>query len=383
GVVLIGGDPGIGKSTLLLQAADKLAAKGLRVLYISGEESAWQIRLRARRLGCESGELYVLAETNLDAIRQQTGELQPALVIVDSIQMLYDSAIPSAPGSVAQVRECAATLIHQAKSSSVPIVLIGHVTKEGNIAGPRTLEHMVDTVLYFEGDKHHNFRILRAVKNRFGATSEIGIFEMGNGGLAEVLNPSQALLEEYDSQRAGAAICPTVEGTRVLLVEIQALVAPAPAMSSPRRRVSGLDHNRASMLLAVLERRAGMPLSRHEAYLNIAGGITVEEPAADLATCFAIASSMTEQRLPPATVFIGEVGLGGEVRSVNMLQARLDEAAKLGFEQAVIPKVRGKLTTPKGMKLVSVTDVAQALAKFYLVKPRGKPPQQENQADDC
>ncbi|MCC6465466.1 MAG: DNA repair protein RadA [Planctomycetes bacterium] len=367
--ILLSGDPGIGKSTLTLQAAQRFAEAEQRpVLYVTGEESAEQVKLRAERLSCLSGHLYVVAETNLDAIRNHVRDLAPALCIVDSIQTMYDQELPSAPGSVGQVRECAAGIIMQAKSSGMPVVIVGHVTKEGTVAGPRTLEHMVDTVLNFEGEKFQAYRLLRASKNRFGGTGELGVFEMRQEGLVEVENASRIFLDEYDNSRSGCAILPAAEGTRVLLVEVQALVSPSP-MQSPRRRFTGLDQNRAHMLLAVLERRAGIRLSQLEVYLNVVGGVMVEEPAADLAACFAVASSANEVKLPPATVFLGEVGLAGEIRTVSQMQARLDEAAKLGFTQAVVPRLRGEnIRAPAGFKLVQLGNLREGLERFYLVE---------------
>ena len=366
--VLISGDPGIGKSTLTLQAAHKFGqTTGKAVLYVTGEESAEQIKLRAERLDCLGNELFVVAETMLDAIRNHIHELQPALCVIDSVQTLYDSELPSAPGSVGQVRECAAGVIMQAKSLNMPVILVGHVTKEGTVAGPRTLEHMVDTVLNFEGEKFQAYRLLRASKNRFGSTGELGVFEMRQEGLVEVENASKVFLDEYDSARSGCAILPAAEGSRVLLVEVQALVSPSP-MASPRRRVTGLDQNRAHMLLAVLERRAGLKLSQMEAYLNVVGGVNVDEPGGDLAASFAVASSATEVRLPPGTVFIGEVGLAGEVRAVAHMQQRLDESARLGFTQAVVPKLRGEnIRPPQDFKLIQINNLREGLEKFYLV----------------
>ena len=366
--VLISGDPGIGKSTLTLQAAHKFGqTTGKAVLYVTGEESAEQIKLRAERLDCLGNELFVVAETMLDAIRNHIHELQPALCVIDSVQTLYDSELPSAPGSVGQVRECTAGVIMQAKSLNMPVILVGHVTKEGTVAGPRTLEHMVDTVLNFEGEKFQAYRLLRASKNRFGSTGELGVFEMRQEGLVEVENASKVFLDEYDSARSGCAILPAAEGSRVLLVEVQALVSHS-AMASPRRRVTGLDQNRAHMLLAVLERRAGLKLSQMEAYLNVVGGVNVDEPGGDLAASFAVASSATEVRLPPGTVFIGEVGLAGEVRAVAHMQQRLDESARLGFTQAVVPKLRGEnIRPPQGFKLIQINNLREGLEKFYLV----------------
>lgn len=367
--ILFAGSPGIGKSTLTLQAAN-MVAKGGPVLYVTGEESAEQIKLRAERLHCDAAELFVVSETNLDAIRNHLQSLKPRLCVIDSVQTLYDQELPSAPGSVAQVRECAAGIIMQAKSSGTPVFIVGHVTKDGNIAGPRTLEHMVDTVLNFEGEKFQNYRLLRASKNRFGSTGELGVFEMRDDGLREVENASRLFLDEYDHSRSGCAILPACEGTRVLLVEVQALAGPSP-LENPRRRVTGLDVNRAHMLLAVMERRAGFKLSRLEVFLNIVGGVSVEEPAADLAACFAVASSATEVKLPPHTVFMGEVGLSGEVRAVNNMQQRIDEAARLGFKQAVCPRLRGlSLRVPREFRLLEIGDVREGLEKFYLVDSR-------------
>jgi len=366
--ILFAGAPGIGKSTLTLQAANKVAQHAGPVLYVTGEESAEQIKLRAARLNCDAAELFVVSETNLDAIRNHMQALKPRLAVIDSVQTLYDQELPSAPGSVAQVRECAAAIIMQAKSSGTPVFLVGHVTKDGTIAGPRTLEHMVDTVLNFEGEKYQSYRLLRASKNRFGGTGELGVFEMRGDGLAEVENASRIFLDEYDHSRSGCAVLPACEGTRVLLVEVQALTATSP-MENPRRRVTGLDVNRAHMLLAVMERRAGFKLSRLEVYLNIVGGVSVEEPAGDLAACFAVASSATEVKLPPATVFIGEVGLSGEVRAVNNLQQRIDESARLGFKQAVGPRLRGlHLRVPPDFRVLELADLREGLEKFYLVE---------------
>jgi DNA repair protein RadA/Sms len=364
--ILIGGAPGIGKSTLTLQAADRIASIGGPVLYVTGEESAEQVRMRAERLRCRSPELYVVAETNLDMIRNHMQALKPRFCVIDSVQTLYDQELPSAPGSVGQVRECAASVILQAKSTGMAVAIVGHVTKDGTLAGPRTLEHMVDTVLSFEGEKYQSYRILRASKNRFGGTGELGVFEMQATGLAEVANPSRVFLDEYDHARPGCAILPAAEGSRVLLVEVQALAVPS-GMQMPRRRVTGLDQNRAHMLLAVMERRAGFKLSQFEVYLNVVGGIEIEEPAADLAACFAVASSACEVKLPPATVFVGEVGLAGEVRGVQNQQQRLEEAAKLGFKQAVAPRMKGQaLRAPRDFKLIEIADLREGLEKFYL-----------------
>jgi DNA repair protein RadA/Sms len=336
--VLVGGDPGIGKSTLLLQAAAALAQARKRVLYVSGEEAIEQVRLRARRLGLAGATLELAAAINLrDIGAALEGAADATLVVIDSIQTMWLDSIESAPGTVAQVRACAFELIRLAKSRGFALVLVGHVTKEGAIAGPRVLEHMVDAVLYFEGDRGHQFRILRAVKNRFGATDEIGVFEMTDRGLAEVPNPSALFLAERRGNIAGSAVLAGMEGTRPVLLEVQALLA-ANAGGSPRRSVVGWDSGRLGMLLAVLEARCGLRLAATDVYLNIAGGLRVTEPAADLAVAAAIASAATEQPTAPDTVYFGEVGLSGEVRQVAQAEARLKEAAKLGFAGACLPR---------------------------------------------
>jgi DNA repair protein RadA/Sms len=359
--VLIGGDPGIGKSTLLLQAADRIAASGLRVLYVTAEESLLQTKLRAERLGVTTEHLLLLAETNLDTILEQIKAVEAQLVIIDSIQMVYSPDLPSAPGSVGQVRECAMKLVYVAKRRNTPVFLVGHVTKGGNIAGPRTLEHMVDAVLYFEGDRHHTFRLLRAVKNRFGPTNEIGVFEMTRDGLGEVENPSKLFLTESAGAGTGSVVVPCMEGSRALLVEIQALLATA-RYGSPERKATGVDYGRVCMLLAVLERRAGLQLINQDVFVNVAGGVRVDEPSADLGICVAIASSFQEFPVQKESIMIGEVGLGGEIRGVSQLEGRLYEAAKLGFRHAWIPANSGKLTDkPKDMKLHPVSTVAEAL----------------------
>jgi DNA repair protein RadA/Sms len=366
--VLVGGDPGIGKSTLLLQAAAALARAGRRVLYISGEESVDQVRLRARRLGVADAPLELAAAINL---RDITAALErapdTALVVIDSIQTMWLDSIESAPGTVAQVRAAAFELIRLAKAAGFALVLVGHVTKDGAIAGPRVLEHMVDAVLYFEGDRGHQFRILRAVKNRFGATDEIGVFEMTDQGLAQVANPSALFLAERRGNIAGSAVFAGLEGTRPVLVEVQALLA-ANAGGSPRRQVIGWDGGRLSMLLAVLETRCGLRLSGTDVYLNIAGGLRISEPAADLAVAAALASAATEQPTSPDMVYFGEVGLSGEVRQVAQADARLKEAAKLGFAQATLPRrvARGNrpAAAPEGLRLDEIGHLADLVAQF-------------------
>ncbi|MBD8070980.1 DNA repair protein RadA [Bacillus sp. PS06] len=359
-LVLIGGDPGIGKSTLLLQVSAQLA-KGNRVLYISGEESVKQTKLRSDRLGVTSKELFVLSETDLEHISQSINELDPAFVVVDSIQTMYHSSINSAPGSVSQVRECTSELMRIAKTKGIAIFIVGHVTKEGSIAGPRLLEHMVDTVLYFEGERHHTYRILRAVKNRFGSTNEMGIFEMKESGLDEVANPSEIFLEERSQGAAGSTVVASMEGTRPVLVEIQALISPT-SFGNPRRMATGIDQNRVSLLMAVLEKRVGLLLQNQDAYLKVAGGVKLDEPAIDLAVAISIASSFRDKPTGATDVFVGEVGLTGEVRRVSRIEQRVQEAAKLGFKRVIIPERNiGGWSVPKGIEIVGVSDVRQAL----------------------
>lgn len=336
-MVLIGGDPGIGKSTLLLQVSALLAGCGGQVLYVSGEESAQQIKMRARRLGLSPDNLYLLTETNLHAIIEQIRQLAPTAVVVDSIQTVYLDELTSAPGSVSQVRECASALTRTAKEQNIPIFLVGHVTKAGAIAGPRVLEHIVDTVLYLEGDRFHAYRLLRSVKNRFGPTSEVGVFEMKNEGLIEVDNPSAAFLEERLPNAAGSAIAVTMEGTRPILVEVQALSSTT-AFGLPRRTANGNDLNRLLLLVAVLSKRVGLRLSDQDVFVNVVGGLKVSEPASDLAVATAIASSFRNKPVAADLVLVGEVGLSGELRSVGQIEARLREAAKLGFKRCIIPR---------------------------------------------
>ncbi|MBI2468956.1 MAG: DNA repair protein RadA [Candidatus Rokubacteria bacterium] len=336
-LVLIGGDPGIGKSTLLLQACQALGEAAGPVLYVSGEESAAQVKLRADRLGLGAKAVYLLAETQLEAIEAQVAQVAPRAVVVDSIQTVYLGDLESAPGSVSQVRECGARLMTLAKTRGITVFLVGHVTQEGAIAGPRVLEHLVDTVLYFEGERHATYRILRAVKNRFGSTNEIGVFEMTGRGLTEVQNPSAMFLAERPRGVPGSVIVAALEGTRSLLLELQALVTAAP-FGTPRRTVLGADYNRVCLLLAVLEKRAGFPLQSQDVFVNVAGGVRCQEPAADLGIVLASASSYTERPLAPDVVLLGEVGLTGEVRAIGGLEARLREAAALGFASAVVPR---------------------------------------------
>ena len=356
--ILIGGDPGIGKSTLLLQASAKMAATGAPVIYISGEEATAQVAMRARRLGLADAPLAIANANGLNEI-MATLEQQapPALLVIDSIQTVFSEALDSAPGTVAQVRATAHEFVRYAKSSGTAVILVGHVTKEGQIAGPRVLEHMVDTVLYFEGDRSHQFRILRAVKNRFGATDEIGVFEMSDGGLSETPNPSALFLGERDEQISGAAVFAGVEGSRPILVEIQALVA-ASQMATPRRAVVGWDAGRLAMILAVLDTRLGLGLGATEVYLNVAGGLRILEPAADLAVAAALLSSATDTPLPEDTVIFGEVGLSGEVRRVARAEQRLKEAAKLGFKGAIVPAGTGSVTGLQVTEIRKLQDIA-------------------------
>ncbi|MBB6451428.1 DNA repair protein RadA/Sms [Geomicrobium halophilum] len=360
-LVLVGGDPGIGKSTLLLQLSALLAEENKKVLYISGEESVKQTKMRAERLHAHADALYVLTETDTVVIEQAVDMVQPDLVIIDSIQTMQTPDITSAPGSVAQVRESTSAFMNLAKSRGISVFVVGHVTKQGAIAGPKMLEHMVDAVLYFEGERHHTFRILRAVKNRFGSTNEIGIFEMNEEGLREVLNPSEIFLEERSEGVAGATVTASLEGTRPVLVELQALVAPT-SYANPRRTATGVDHNRVALLMAVLERRVGMLLQNQDAYINVAGGVKLDEPAVDLAIAVSIASSFRNQVTRPTDVAIGEVGLTGEIRRVSRIQERVNESAKLGFERCIIPsKNMGGWKTPDHMHCIGVGTLEEAL----------------------
>jgi len=360
-MVLIGGDPGIGKSTLLLQISNQVAKQGRGVLYISGEESIQQTKLRADRLKVTSDELYVLTETNLQYITHQIVEDKPSLVIIDSIQTMFKEDVASAPGSVTQVRECTMELMKIAKTHGIPIFLVGHVTKEGAIAGPRMLEHMVDAVLYFEGERHHTYRILRSVKNRSGSTNEMGIFEMKELGLVEVLNPSEVFLEERSNGASGSTVVASMEGTRPVLVEIQALISPS-SFGNPRRMATGVDSARVPLLMAVLEKRVGLMLQNQDAYIKVAGGVKLDEPAIDLAVAISIASSFKDQPTSPEDIYIGEVGLTGEIRRVSRIEQRVKEAAKLGFKRIICSKNNlDGWTVPKGIEVVGVNTVQEAL----------------------
>ncbi|MGG1290076.1 DNA repair protein RadA [Bacillus smithii] len=360
-LVLIGGDPGIGKSTLLLQISSQLASGGHKVLYISGEESAKQIKLRADRLNVDSSNLYIYSETNLELINLAIEQLNPEFVIIDSIQTVYHPEVTSAPGSVSQVRESTAEFMRMAKVQGMAIFIVGHVTKEGSIAGPRILEHMVDTVLYFEGERHHSYRILRAVKNRFGSTNEMGIFEMKETGLIEVENPSEIFLEERAQSASGSTVVASMEGTRPVLVEIQALITPT-SFNYPRRMATGIDHNRVSLLMAVLEKRVGLLLQNQDAYLKVAGGVKLDEPAIDLAVAVSIVSSFRDKPTRSTDCIIGEVGLTGEVRRVTRIEQRVREAEKLGFSRVIIPAHNlGGWNTPGKIEVIGVSTVEEAL----------------------
>ncbi len=360
-LVLIGGDPGIGKSTLLLQISAQLAEKELPVLYVSGEESTRQTKLRADRLDIKTDALYVLSETKLMDISRQIEEINPSFVVVDSIQTIFKEEVTSAPGSVSQVRECTMELMKIAKTKGIPIFIVGHVTKEGSIAGPRLLEHMVDAVLYFEGERHHTYRILRGVKNRFGSTNEMGIFEMKEEGLREVMNPSEIFLEERSQGAAGSTVVASMEGTRPVLVEIQALISPT-SFGNPRRTATGVDHNRVPLLMAVLEKRVGMMLQNQDAYIKVAGGVKLDEPAIDLALAVSIASSFRDHSTKPDDIFIGEVGLTGEIRRVSRIEQRVQESAKLGFKRVICPTNNlDGWNYPEGIEVIGVSNVQEAL----------------------
>jgi DNA repair protein RadA/Sms len=363
--ILVGGDPGIGKSTLLLQVMHRLAAGGRKVLYVTGEESASQIKLRADRIGAASKGLYVLVEVALENILKYIKEVGPDVVVIDSIQTVYCSLLSSAPGSVGQVREASERLIIFAKKTGIPVFLVGHVTKDGSIAGPKVLEHMVDTVLYFEGDSGHSYRIIRGIKNRFGPTNEIGVFEMRDRGLVEVSNPSEYFLTERPEGMAGSVVVASIEGTRPILVEVQALVVST-SFGMPRRTAIGVDVNRVSLLVAVLDKIGGLHLGNHDIFLNVAGGVRLSEPAADLGVVAAIASSFLDRPIDPKTVVFGEVGLTGEVRGINQMEIRIREAARMGFTRCVLPRtqLRG-LDKAGAIELVRVGHLKELLAEIF------------------
>lgn len=364
-ILLIGGEPGIGKSTLMLQVCSRLAQDGMPVLYVTGEESAEQVRLRAERLGVDLERMFVLCAVEMGEITAAIEELSPGLMVVDSIQTVYSATLASAPGSVGQVRECTAELLRQAKSRRLTVFIVGHVTKYGAIAGPKTLEHMVDTVLYFEGEGFQQYRIVRAAKNRYGPTNEIGVFEMTETGLVEVANPSVFFLSDRRSDTSGSAVVATVEGTRPLLVEVQALAAHTP-FAVPQRVATGFDIRRLSMLLCVIERRAGIVTAGKDVFINVAGGLRLTEPAADLATVAAIASSVRDVPLPADMVFIGEIGLAGEVRGVARVESRLAEAGRLGFNRALVPRAATRARVPAGLTTVPVETVSEAFSQAGL-----------------
>ena len=365
-LILVGGDPGIGKSTLLLQVCRNLAEKQVSVLYISGEESLRQIKLRANRIGQFTDKMQLLCETNLEVIREVIERRKPDVVVIDSIQTMFHEDVSSAPGSVSQVRESTNILMQIAKGMGVSIFIVGHVTKEGNVAGPRVLEHMVDTVLYFEGDRHASYRILRAVKNRFGSTNEIGVFEMCNTGLEEVKNPSEYMLNGRPEDASGSVVACSMEGTRPILVEIQALVCQS-NFGIPRRTAVGTDFNRVNLLMAVLEKKVGLRLAASDAYVNIAGGMKMTEPAIDLGICLAIVSSAKDIVIPDNVMVFGEVGLSGEIRAVNMAGQRVQEAKKLGFGTVVLPEVcRSSVGKVEGINLVYVSQIRDAIG--YIMK---------------
>lgn len=364
GLTLVGGDPGIGKSTLLLQVCRNMSSAGKSVLYISGEESLKQIKLRANRIGDFTDKMQLLAETNLDAIEAVIMELKPDIVVIDSIQTMFREDISSAPGSVSQVRESTNTLMQLAKGNTIPIFIVGHVTKEGVVAGPRVLEHMVDTVLYFEGDRHAAYRIIRGVKNRFGSTNEIGVFEMREEGLKQVLNPSEFMLEGRPTDASGSVVACLMEGTRPILVEIQALITHT-NFGMPRRTAVGTDYNRVNLLMAVIEKRVGIQMSDYDAYVNIAGGMKINEPGLDLALVIAMLSSFKNRVIDADTIVFGEVGLAGEIRAVSQAEQRVLEAKKLGFRRCILPAVSVKsLKNVDGIELVGVNNIAEAVEKM-------------------
>ncbi|SHH75368.1 DNA repair protein RadA/Sms [Caloranaerobacter azorensis DSM 13643] len=360
-LILVGGDPGIGKSTLLIQAANNISIKGHKVLYVSGEESAKQIKIRASRLGISAEDLFVLAETNIEKILSVIKDIQPQILIIDSIQTVYTPSISSAPGSVSQVREISSMLMKIAKEREIATFIVGHVTKSGAIAGPRVLEHMVDTVLYFEGERHHTYRVLRAVKNRFGSTNEIGIFEMRDLGLVEVTNPSEMLLSGRPVNASGNVVISSIEGTRPMLIEMQALVSYT-AFGMPRRIATGVDYNRVILMIAILEKKIGLQLNNMDAYVNVTGGIQIKEPAADLGIICALASSFRDVEIDSKTVVMGEVGLAGELRSISFIDKRINEASKLGFKTAIIPESNLKgLNIKTDMNIIGASNIRDVL----------------------
>ena len=366
-LILVGGDPGIGKSTLLLQVCEHLSRTGKRVLYVSGEESARQIKLRAQRLGAQDSELIVLTENAMDQVEEKLNAIQPEFCVIDSIQTMYRPEMGSAPGSVSQVRESAALLMRYAKTTGCAIFLVGHVTKEGSLAGPRVLEHIVDVVLYFEGDHQHEYRLLRAVKNRFGSVNELGIFEMTGTGMKAVLNASETLLSQRAKGASGSCVFCGLEGSRPMLVDIQALVTQS-FMAVPRRTVDGMDSSRVMLLLAVMEKRARLKMFNRDAYINVAGGLTISEPAADLAFCMAVASSYADKPVPAEWAVMGEVGLAGEVRAIPQLERRAAECRRLGFTHILCPRDSARhLRAPEGVQLHGVDTVAQAMAVLDLL----------------
>ena len=368
-LLLIGGEPGVGKSTLLLQICAQLSAKGKRVLYVSGEESARQIKMRAVRLKADRENMLVLAENAMDAVEEKLGELQPDYVVIDSIQTMYRPEMASAPGSVSQVRECASILMRYAKTTGCAVMLVGHVTKDGSIAGPRVLEHMVDVVLYFEGDYQREYRLLRAVKNRFGSVNELGLFEMTSMGMIPVENASETMLSQRARDASGSVVFCGMEGSRPMLMDIQALASQS-FFASPRRTVNGIDFGRIALLLAVLEKRAGLKLYNQDVFINVAGGISLSEPAADLAVCLAVASSLADKPLPFDLAVMGEVGLAGEVRAIPNMQRRMGECRRLGFSRIICPKDRHLPKNVEGMQVISVAGLAEAVALMHL-SPRG------------
>ena len=364
-LVLVGGEPGIGKSTLILQLCDKVKGEG-KVLYVSGEESAEQIKLRADRLNIKNDDILFLGETDIDIIDQNIEELNPKLVIIDSMQTMYSEEISSAPGSVSQVREITSRIMKICKSRKITTIIIGHVTKDGNIAGPRVLEHMVDTVLYIEGERYFSYRILRGVKNRFGSTNEVGMFEMQEKGMVEITNPSSILISERDDNPSGSVVVATVEGTRPLLVELQALVTQS-VFGLPRRTANGIDYNRLTLLVAVMEKKAGFILGNQDVYLNVVGGIKVNEPALDLGIILATASSFKNVSIPKGVIALGEVGLTGEVRTINMMEKRLKEAERLGFKKSIIPENNKKLLKESyKLDIIGVKNINEAMKAIGL-----------------